>query len=180
MSGEIFQKKFSGIFWIPEKLSGISRNKFSNLWSLKNLSNWGPIPENLLRISEKTCSWEIPRKFLKASHQNWRTWKNSSLLLPGIYNIYALKISFSTFIHLSWILYFYVLDSYYPTVGPLKLWNWKTREMILNILIKMKRFNFAMTTDPFNFQTTRNFVFIVCNFKGPAVSLLPKILIDKL
>jgi len=41
------------------------------------MENWGPIPENFSRISEesvtKTCSREIPRKFLKGSGQNWRT-----------------------------------------------------------------------------------------------------------
>ena len=42
---------------------------------------------NFSKISEesftRTCSREMPRKFFKASHENWRTWENSSLLLPG-------------------------------------------------------------------------------------------------
>ena len=54
---------------------------------LVNRLNWGPIPGNILRISEesftRTCSLEITRKFFKASHQNWRSWGNFSLLLPG-------------------------------------------------------------------------------------------------
>ena len=61
----------------PEKFS----EKFS--YPLKISKNG----DQFQRISQEsltwTCSQEIHRKLLKASHQNWRTWRNSSLLLPG-------------------------------------------------------------------------------------------------
>ena len=106
-SGNIVRKNSREILWnfrrnIPEKFSGTSWQKFGgknlriffetnsqNADPLKNISNWGPIPKNFSKISKEsvanTCSWEISRKILKASHQNWRTWGNSSLLLPGIW-----------------------------------------------------------------------------------------------
>jgi len=71
----------------PKNFSGISRNWVSKLWSHKNLSSWGPILGNFLNISKELVtendSWEIPRKFFKESHHDWRIWGNSSLWLLG-------------------------------------------------------------------------------------------------
>ena len=57
---EKYSRKFLRNFLgkIPEKISGISRNLFSKLWSLKNLSNWGPY------------SGEFHKNFRGISHMN--------------------------------------------------------------------------------------------------------------
>ena len=55
----------------------------------------------------------------------------------------------------------------YNTVGPIKLWNRKTTNMILNSPINMKYIYFAVYTDPFNTNITLfNFRFPISQFIG--------------
>ena len=92
ISVEIFQKNSQEFFGKKsEKILGISQKKCSKHWSLKNLLNRGPIQRNFQEFPRYCLQELVYKKFLKATNQNLRTWRNSLLLLPGYKLVYFMS-----------------------------------------------------------------------------------------
>ena len=84
-SREILRNFLETLVWSFQEFLETKSQKYDRQKSLKLGSNSREFLGNFQESFTRNCSREIPRKFLKASHKNWRTWGNSSLLLPGLW-----------------------------------------------------------------------------------------------
>ena len=87
-----FPEKYSGNIlrnFLGKNFGEILRNFLKLSFKTPNLklgTNSREVLENFRGISHKNLfSRNSPKKFLKASHQNWRTWRNCLLLLPRMF-----------------------------------------------------------------------------------------------